>query len=376
MNAAIDGTCDVRFKPVREAFADNFSRHDEHGAAVAVWQEGRLVVDLWGGWRNGAGTTPWTADTLVCMMSVVKAVTALLVHVLSDRGRIDLDAPVSQYWPDFAQGGKDAVLVRHVLDHRAGVPGITRSLPPDALYDWSAMIAAIAAEPARWPAGAVPGYHPVTMGFILGELIRRVTGIMPGAFLREVTRDLQPFDYYIGVPSQAIDRCAEIFADYAGTIFGATDPTTLAFQSIAPLRHEDFNTPEFRRAEIPSINGHGTPRSVATLFGHLAECRAGRRASPISPDALTRATTEQWWAVEHTSQQERRMAYGFVLGGPKDVPMSHNPRAFGHSGAGGAMAFADPDLGLGFAYGTSRLHDEKGSSPRTRALVSAVMACA
>lgn len=375
MIATVHGMCDARFGPVCGAFAENFVPHDEHGAAVAVWQDGRLVVDLWGGWRDREATVPWAADTLVCMMSVVKAVTALLVHVLADRDRIDLEAPVAKYWPEFAQGGKDAVLVRHVLDHRAGVPGITREMPADALYDWNAMTAAIAAEPARWPAGTVPAYHPVTMGFISGELIRRVTGMTPGAFLREVTRDLQPFDYYIGVPVEAIDRCAEIFGDYAGTIFGATDPATLAYQSIAPLRHADFNTMAFRRAEIPSINGHGTPRSVATLFGHLAECRAGRRASPISPGALARATTEQWWGIEQTSMQERRMACGFVLSGAKDVPMNGNPGSFGHGGAGGAMAFADPDLGLGFAYGTSHLHDQKGPSPRTKALVAALMEC-
>jgi len=372
---AVQGTCDSRYARVRDAFAENFARRDEHGAAVAVWQEGRLVVDLWGGSRDRAGTKPWEADTLVCMMSVVKAVTALLVHVLADQGRIDLDSPVARYWPEFAQGGKEAVLVRHVLDHRAGVPGISRALPREALYDWEAMTAAVAAEPARWPAGEVPAYHPVTMGFMAGELVRRVSGLMPGAFLREVTRSIAPFDYYIGVPRDAIDRCAEIFADYSGTIFGASDPATLAYASIVPLRHEDFNTEAFRRAEIPSINGHGAPRSVATLFGHLAQCRAGRSATPISTAALTRATIQQWWQVEQTSMQERRMGYGFVMSGPREVPMSDNPRAFGHGGAGGAFAFADPDLGLGFAYGTSHLHDRHGASPRTRALVDALMAC-
>jgi CubicO group peptidase (beta-lactamase class C family) len=375
MTSPVAGTCDSRYARVRDAFAANFAHHEEHGAAVAVWQDGRLVVDLWGGSRDRAGATPWAADTLVCMMSVVKAVTALLVHVLADRGRIDLDAPVAQYWPEFAQNGKAAVLVRHVLDHRAGVPGISGELPRDALYDWNAMTAAIAAEPARWPAGAVPAYHPVTMGFMAGELVRRVTGLTPGAFLREVTRALQPFDYYIGVPPEVADRCAEIFADYSGTIFGATDPGTLAYTSIVPVRHEDFNTRAFRCAEIPSINGHGTPRSVATLFGHLAQCRAGRRASPISTAALARATTQQWWEIEQTSMQERRMGYGFLLSGPAEVPMNRNPRSFGHGGAGGAFAFADPDLGLGFAYGTSRLHDQKGPSPRTKALVAAVMEC-
>ena len=376
MTIPLAGTCDDRYARVREAFADNFARRDEHGAAVAVWQNGRLAVDLWGGWSDRARTKPWAADTLVCMMSVVKAVTALLVHVLADRGRIDLDATVASYWPEFAQGGKEAVRVRHVLEHRAGVPGISCGLAADALYDWNAMTAAIAAEPARWPAGTVPAYHPVTMGFIAGELIRRVNGMTPGAFLREVTHDLQSFDYYIGVPPQALDRCAEIFGDYAGTIFGPTDRSTLAYQSIAPIRHADFNTAAFRCAEIPSINGHGTPRSVATLFGHLAECRAGRRTSPLSTAALTIATTERWWGIEQTSMQERRMAFGFLLGGPKDGPIHDNARAFGHGGAGGALAFADPDRGLGFAYGTSRLHDRKGASPRTQALVDAVIACA
>jgi CubicO group peptidase (beta-lactamase class C family) len=374
MMAAVHGKCDVRFEPVRAAFAENFSRREEHGAAVAVWQDGRLVVDLWGGWRDRTATQPWSAGTLVCMMSVVKALTALLVHILADRGRVDLDAPVAKYWPEFAQAGKHAVLVRHVLDHRAGVPGISRALPHAAAYDWNAMTAAIAAEPARWPTGNVPGYHPVTMGFICGELIRRVAGLTPGAFLREVTRDLAPFEYYIGVPEAALDRCAEIFCDYAGTIFGATDPATLAYQSIAPLHHEDFNTPAFRRAEIPSINGHGAPCAVATLFGQLAQCRAGQRADLISTAALSRATEEQWHDVEQTSGQERRMALGFVLGGVDSVSIP-GPRAFGHGGAGGALAFADPDLGLGFAYGTSRLHDQKGPSPRTRALVDSVMGC-
>lgn len=373
--SAVSGACEPRFEAVRAAFTENFSARDEHGAAVAVWQDGRLAVDLWGGWRDQAASAPWQPDTLVCMMSVVKAVIAMLVHIAADRGQIDLDEPVAAYWPEFAQGGKSRVLVRHVLDHRAGVPGLTRALPRRAAYDWNTMTAAIAAEPARWPAGEVPGYHPVTMGFICGELIRRVTGRTPGAFLREVTRKLAPFDYYIGVPEEALGRCAEIFCDYSGTLFGPTDPATLAYQSVAPLHHEDFNTAEFRRAEIPSINGHGTPRAVATLFGHLAECRAGRRSDPISRAALARATEEQWHGIEQTSGQERRMGLGFLLGSANGFPIPA-ANAFGHSGAGGALAFADPDRPLGFAYGTSRLHDRHGPSPRTQALVAAVMRCA
>lgn len=358
-----------------DAFCENFASREERGAAVAVWQRGRMVVDLWGGWRDRAATMPWAADTMVCMMSVVKAITALLVHVLADRGRIDLEQPVAFYWPEFAQGGKEAVLVRHVLDHRAGVPAISREMPPGAVFDWTSMTAAIAEEPARWPAGTVPAYHPVTMGFIAGELVRRETGSTPGAFLREVTGVLDAFDYFIGVPPETLARCAEISGDYAGTIFGATDRATLACQSIAQVQPEMFNTEAFRRAEIPSINGHGTPRAVALLFGHLAQCRAGKRAELISTAALTRATEVQWHDIEQTSMQERRMALGFLLGGVEEVPINANPRSFGHGGAGGAVAFADPDLELGFAYGPSHLHGRKGASPCTKALVDAVMTC-
>jgi CubicO group peptidase (beta-lactamase class C family) len=311
---------------------------------------------------------------MVCMMSVVKAVTALLVHVLADRGKLDLDRPIAEYWPEFAHVGKEAVLVRHALDHRAGLPAISGEISPDAVYDWTTMTSAIAAERPRWPAGTVPAYHPVTMGFIAGELIRRVTGVMPGSFLREIASGLGEFDYYIGVPPEAVPRCAEIFGNYAGTIFGASDRTTLAYTSIAQVRPEMFNTARFRRAEIPSINGHGTARVVATLFGHLAQCHEGRRSTFISTEALERATKEQWHAIENTSLQERRMALGFLLGGVDDVPLNANPRSFGHGGAGGALAFADPDLELGFAYAPSHLHGQKGPSPRTKALVDAVMA--
>ncbi len=371
----VQGVCEPQYLHLRDAFEENFRAREEHGAAVAVWRDGRLVVDLWGGWRDRAGTVVWDADTLVCMMSVVKAVTAVLVHVLADRGQIDLDRPLAAYWPEFAQAGKQDVLVRHALDHRAGVPALAQELPIDAVYDWQQMTDAIAAEPALWPAGSVPAYHPVTMGFMLGELIRRVTGMLPGQFLRELAGPPGAFDYFIGIRADVTAPVAEIFCDYSGTIFGATDHTSLAFTSVATLRPQTFNDDAFRRAQIPSINGHGTPRAVATLFGHLAQCRAGRRQLPISSAALARATTEQWWAIEQTSMQERRMAMGLLLGGASGVPMNSNPRSFGHGGAGGAAAFADPDLGLGFAYGTSHLHDRKGPSPRTAALVAALERC-
>lgn len=371
----VQGTCEARFAPLQAAFHENFERRDEHGAALAVWQRGRPVVDLWGGWRDAAGTRPWEADTLVCMMSVAKAVTALLVHVLVEQGRLALDAPVARYWPEFAANGKAGVRVRDVLDHRAGIPVVARDLPADAIFDWDAMTDVIAVEPPVWPPGTVPAYHVVTMGFVAGELIRRVTGKTTGAFLREVAAEIGGLDYYIGVDAADLDRCAELSGDFAGTIFGSGEPGTLAHWSVAQVRPWMFGTEAFRRAEIPSINGHGTARSVASLFGRLAECRAAEAAWPLSAAAAERATAPQWHAIEQTSMQERRMALGFVLPGVPAAPLGGGPAAFGHGGAGGALAFADPDLRLGFAYAPSRLYGGKGASPRTRALVDALARC-
>ena len=364
------GDCDPRFSAVREAFAENFRARAEHGAAVAVWLEGEPVVDLWGGFADAKRTRQWQQDTIVCMMSVAKGFVALCAHMLADRGQIDLDAPVVRYWPEFS--GKDSVLVRHLLDHRAGLPAIDKPLPAGAIYDWNAMVGALAGQPPLFAPGSDRADQSVTMGFLVGEVVRRVTGRTLGRFLREEIAEPLGLDYHIGLPRPQHRRCADFITVLEGSFFDASDPASLRARALAQLPVAAFNDPEFRLAEIPAINGHGSARAVARLYGALAMGGEAAGIRLLSRDALERATAEQWRGTELLLGRERRMALGFVLNLPSFVPMGPNPRSFGHAGAGGAIGFADPEARLGFAYAPNRMHSGMSVSPRLQHLVDAV----
>ena len=368
----VDGHCDRRFAGVADAFAGNFSDRGEVGAAVAVTLNGDPVVDLWGGFADSARTRPWAEDTLVCMMSVAKAATALCAAIAVDRGLIAWDEPVARYWPEFAAGGKGDIPVRWLLDHRAGLPALARLVPEGAAYDWELMTGALAAQAPLSPPGASRAYHSVTLGYLVGELIRRTTGRSLGRFLADEVCEPHGIDYWIGLPPELHGRCAEFFGETAGTLFDRSEPDSLKYRAMAQVPPEDFNTERFRAAEIPSINGIGTARGVAKLFDGLAAGGVldGRRL--LSAEVLAEATTEQWYGKEDLLGHTRRMALGFALGLPGHLAMGPSPRAFGHTGAGGAIGFADPDAGLGFAYAPNRMYSGPGISPRLAALVDAL----
>ena len=371
-SAPLDGHCDRRFAGIADAFAENFRTRGEAGAAVAVTLNGEPVVDLWGGFADSARTRPWAEDTLVCMMSVAKAVTALCAAMSVDRGLIGWDEPVARYWPEFAAGGKGDIPVRWVLDHRAGLTAIAQAMPEGAAYDWEAMTGALAAQAPLSPPGEARAYHSVTLGYLVGELIRRTDGRSLGRFLAEEVCGPHGIDYWIGLPPELHGRCAEFFGETEGTLFDRSEPDSLKCRAMAQVPPEDFNTERFRSAEIPSINGIGTARGVARLFDGLAAGGVldGRRL--LSADVLAEATTEQWYGREDLLGHTRRMALGFALGLPGHLAMGPSPRAFGHTGAGGAIGFADPDAGLGFAYAPNRMYSGPGISPRLSALVDAL----
>jgi CubicO group peptidase (beta-lactamase class C family) len=369
----IQGHCDAAFAPLRDAFAANFERHGELGAAVAVMRHGEMVVDLWGGWRDPARTQAWDRDTIVCMMSVAKAVTALCVHALADDGMLDLDAPIARYWPDYGCHGKEATPVRWALCHLAGVP-VVEGPPRGAIYDWGAMTRALAAQAPMVTPGTEPIYHTMTQGFLLGEIVRRVTGLSLGAYLRQRITGPLGLDYAIGLDAAQAARCAQMVPS-AGTVLAIAqsgDPTSLLARAWAQLpAEEDFNSPAWRAAEIPSANGHGTARAIATLYGALA-CGAPR---VISAEALSRATALQWHARSAASGLTFRAALGFFLNCPPDRPMGPNPATFGHSGAGGAQSFADPGAGIGFCYAPNRMHGGIDIGPRAQSLIEALFRC-
>jgi len=373
----IDGHCDERFLPLRAAFERNFTVDNELGAAVAVMHGGRLVVDLWGGWRDEARTLAWERDTVVCMMSVAKAVSALLVHILADEGRIDLEAPVARYWPEFGQQGKEAIPVKWALSHLASVP-VADAAPRGSIYDWATMTSAIAAQAPLWPPGTVPCYHTATQGFILGELIRRVTGQSLGDYLQSRVCVPLGLDYRIGLRPSDLARCANLIPA-KGTIFdrpAEDEGAKILARGWAQLAAgEDFNSRGWRTAEIPSANGHGTARSIARLYGALAAGGSLDGVRLLSTAALDRGIAEQWHATSPGTGLTFRVAQGWFLNCPPDRPMGPNPRTFGHSGAGGAQSFGDPAAQLGFCYSPNRMHGGVDIGPRAKRMIETVFAC-
>ena len=348
---------------MRDAFAENFAAHDELGAGVAVVLDGQTVVDLWGRHADAGRTRPWRRDTLVHVYSTTKGIVALAAHLLADRGQLDLDAPVARYWPEFAAAGKGAVPVHLLLSHRVGLPAVRAPLPPDALLDWPAMTAALAAETPWWEPGTRFGYHIITYGFLVGEVIRRVSGRSVGSFVR--TEIAQPLgvEFAIGLTAAEEARAAEIVplpvsdpAEGGPILQALTDPESMLGRMVfnPPMLPEMVNTHEYRAAEVPAANGHTTARAVARIYGCLARGGELDGVRLLRAETLARAVTEQVAGEDAALGWPTRLGLGFLLRTP-EWRMGPSPRAFGHPGAGGSVGFADPDARLGFAYTPSRM---------------------
>lgn len=375
--AVVHGRCDPAFERAREAFADNFERGEEVGASCSVVLGGRTIVDLWGGHLSPDRSMAWGETTIVNMMSVAKGVAALVVHMAADRGLLDLDAPVARYWPEFVSGGKEAVLVAHVLDHTAGLEVLDETLWPGAAYDWNAMTGALERQAVRSDPGSAPAYHTVTMSFLVGELIRRVTGKSYGRVLRDWICGPLGLDYHVGLSRPHHARCARFVkwagynqAGVGGAADGPPDLLVRAWAQFDPARDDDWNSEEFRLAEIPGVNGHGNARAIAALYGVLA----GGGAPLVSSEALRRATALRWFALEPVLTHHYRMGLGFTLNSP-DAYMGPNETAFGHVGAGGSTGFADPTAGYGFAYAMNLMRPNRDNGPRARRIVDALHSC-
>jgi CubicO group peptidase (beta-lactamase class C family) len=378
----LHGTCDTRFARVRDVFAEQMADPAELGASVAVTIDGRRVVDLWAGVADAARTQAWTPDTLVNLFSTTKGMTALCAHRLADAGKLDLDAPVARYWPEFAQADKGAIPVRWLLDHSAGLPAIDAPLPVGAITDWTVMTDALAAQAPWWTPGSLHGYHALTFGWLVGEVVRRVSGRSVGTYFREEIAGPLGADFWIGTPAELDPQIAELVmtapqpgeANLIAELMAKAKPYALkAFMNPLP-GPGGMNGRDWRGAEIPAANGHGSARALARIYGALA-CGTSDGVTLLSRDAIDRARTEQRSGLDgvlpivHT-----KFALGFQLGTDAE-PIGPNPRAFGHSGMGGSFGFADPEAGLGFGYAMNRM--ENGVfliGPRATALMNSVFA--
>ncbi|MEU9480998.1 serine hydrolase domain-containing protein [Streptomyces sp. NPDC048191] len=377
----VHGHCDTRFTAVREAFEENFRERGELGAAVAVTVDGTTVVDLWGGWADAAATRPWERDTLVNVWSTTKGPVALCAHLLADRGLLDFDAPVATYWPEFAAAGKEKVLVRHLLSHRAGLSGLREPHSLAELYDWELTAARLAATEPWWEPGTRSGYHALTYGFLVGEVVRRISGLRPGAFLeREVIGPLGA-DFTIGLSAKEAGRAAELVQPRAASgseqaaIFSQLAPAAVAALTNPVVGAAAANTPEWRAAEIPAANGHGTARAVAALYGVFSGrgAHGGRRF--LSPEAAERVRESQGSCRDLVLgagfEGETEAGLGLWLSGPQGS-YGPNPRAFGHDGFGGSCGLADPEAGVSLGYVMNRMGPRIADDPRKMALIGAL----
>ncbi len=380
MGTPLDGTCDPRFEPVREAFAENFETRGEIGASFSLYLNGRSVVDLWGGWQDEERRRPWRRDTLVNVFSVGKAVAAVCVARLVGERRLGYDDLVVEVWPEFAAAGKQAITVRQLLSHQAGLPAVRAPLPAGSVFDREAMVAALVAQEPWWEPGTAHGYHVNTFGVLVGELVRRVTGASLGAMVRREIAGPLGADLWIGVPEAELWRVADFI--------GHTQSPTVAPAGLTDAQrmelHAYFNPPEFsgtgvvnttrwRTAELPSTNGHATADGIGRFYRALVAGGRHRAVDVVDAQALADATTEQVYGEDLVLHRPSRFGIGFQLTQP-ERRLGPNPRAFGHFGAGGSLGFCDPDAGLAFGYAINAI-GPRWQNPRNRALIDACYQC-
>lgn len=441
----VQGTVEPGFEPVRDAFAVNFARRGERGAAVSVYRDGRKVVDLWAGARDGdappspapapaptpepggAATAaapepgaapaptpgpaaPWLPGTAQVVRSATKGVAAAVPLLLHQRGLVDLDAPVGTYWPEFKANGKERVLVRHLLSHRAGLPVLDAPLSPEAALDGVSGARALAAQAPVWEPGTAHGYHPHTFNWLVGELVRRITGRTVGAWVAEEFAGPLGLDLWIGLPDAERERVGRIAAIEApapppsqglrvrakqNVADAYRDPDSLtrrAFRVVDPL--PDENAPAYRAAGLPASGGVATARALARFYAALIGDVAAEQppsgapsgatpADPFAPTAplpaarrlfapatLTLARTEESAGPDRVLVVQTRFGLGYMLHGPASPLLA--PGSFGHPGRGGSLAFADPESGIGFGYVTNGMQQNVTADPRAQALVRAV----
>ncbi len=375
----IKGTYDSAFTRVFETFAEHFDHHPstglpELGAAVCIEVDGRRVVDLWGGFADVARTRAWAPDTLACVCSCTKGMTAIAVHRLAERGLVEYDAPVAEYWPEFAAAGKERVTVRHLLTHSAGLTKLRDPLGPGGIYHWNTVVDAFAAEAPWWTPGTAHGYHTLSFGHLNGEVVRRVDGRDLGAFFREEIAGPLGADFFIGTPASEDHRVAELALPQEGSMLGAVaraatgvDPATIErYDDPCILTPRVLNSLPWRRAQVPGANGHASARGLARIYGALVNDEGVLRSETI---ALAR--TPQVHGPDLTRGEITEYGLGFATSG---TPTSVRPgsNGFGHGGAYGSLGHADPDARLSIGFVFNQLGEPQGDGRATRLLDAAL----
>ena len=376
----VAGTVAPGFEPVRECFAANFQRNDhcrEVGAALTVFRGDRCVVDLWAGHMDAGRTQPWRKDTLLNVYSTTKGVAAVCVAMLVDRGVLGYDDTVASVWPEFAQNGKQHITIAQVLSHQGGLPAFEDRTTMEDLYDWHGRCAALARQKPRWVPGEKTAYHPITYGYLAGEIVRRATGRRSiGEFVQQEIATPLAADFFIGLEPALHRRAAETLMPK-----NLVDPSALPSieetrgSVTNPLMHpQAANTAAWRRAEMPALNGHASAEAIARIYAMLANGGEFQRRKLLSPATIDRMTQVRSSRMDLTLGLEAQWAAGVVLNAATTF-FGPNPRTYGHSGWGGSFGCADPDHRLAIGYVCNQMGPDLVGDVRARELCAAIYGC-
>jgi len=373
---SIQGTVAPGFEHVRDAFASNFSRGDAYedvGASLAVYRGGRLVADLWGGTRDSARSRVWTRDTLINVWSTTKGIAAIAVALLVDRGKLSYEDLVAQHWPEFAANGKGAITVAQLLSHQGGLPGFTdETTTVEDFYDWERVTSRLARQAPMWAPGTKNSYHAMTYGFLAGELVRRLSGVSPGAFVaREIAGPLGA-EVFIGLGEALEPRVAEMIKPSVAVDMAALNlpPEAIAALTNPAVEADRPNSRPWRAAQVPAANGHATAMGLARIYGAVADGGSLDGVRLLSRETIARMTAVQTTRPDLMLGFSPNWAMGFATNGIGVY--GPNPRAFGHSGWGGSFGCADLEAKVGIGYTMNRMGADLVGDPRSKVLCDAI----
>ncbi len=369
----IKGECDARFDAVKQVLAASLESGEDIGASFAVYQNGEKVVDIWGGSLDESGTKPWQEDTIVNVYSTTKTMSFLCAMLLAERDQLDFDANVADYWPEFAQNGKENVKVWHLMDHAAGLSGTDAPLVGDDLYDWQKVTDALAAQAPWWEPGTAIGYHALTQGYLIGEVVRRITGTTLGQFFASDIAGPLDADFHIGVPESEFHRIGDLIppGDNA-SIAQEGDPDSVLVKTYKyPAANAlESRTAGWRKAEIPAANGHGNARSVAKIHSVLANKGEAHGVKLFSEGLATDVMNERIGGTDMALQVP--MSYGLGFGINKAKLLSQNDNVCFWGGWGGSLALIDQDTGISMSYVMNKMFPGLTGDMRSFNLVQAV----
>lgn len=374
----IHGFCNERFTAVKKAFAKNFEIDGDIGASFAATLDGKFVIDIWGGYADKAKSRPWEENTIVNVYSTTKVMTIICALMLVDRGLLDLDAPVAKYWPEFAQNGKEKILVRQIFSHSSGLAGWEEKIRAEDLYNWDKVVNLLAAQKPWWEPGTKSGYHAITHGYLLGELVRRITGKSLGTFFKEEVAGPLNADFYIGFGQEHDSRVADLIPPYVPQKgdpgYVEMDPNSIFSRVFSnPLLTTDHTkTREWRAAEIPAAGGHGNARSVAKVASAIACGGEVDDVRLLKMETIKKAMEEQSYMQDLVMLMPIRFGVGFGLPS-KELPFP-SPNTLYWGGAGGSVIVMDLDNKLSVSYVMNQMKMTTTGDTRSARLIMSLYA--